>query len=167
MSVSSSASWGSDPAVGEAVRAAGWYEGRHVDVSTWCSKLASAGFELNDLAPRIWSEYGDLTIVSAPERHPASLHIDPVDACIDFADEARRMSRRLSENFSPLGMWGGQFRAYLGQSGKVLAFGMGTLWDLGDDFAQALACVVIREDYEREQEIDWLPYFGHPVDDDQ
>ncbi|MFJ3101901.1 SUKH-3 domain-containing protein [Streptomyces sp. NPDC086835] len=149
---------GDRPAVLEALRAAGWAEGREYDISGWMEELGGAGFEPGPLARRVWSEFGGLTIRSATQRvPPSSLRIDPVDACIDALDESRVLSRRFGENCSPLGMWAVQFRSYIAESGLVVAIGLRDMWVLGPTFAEALAHVVVGGgDESRRQQADWL-----------
>ncbi|WP_329154622.1 SUKH-3 domain-containing protein [Streptomyces anulatus] len=134
---------GCGPSVLEALGAAGWSAGRRVDTGTWTRKLVAAGFELNDVATAAWAEFGELTIKSSPARVPSSsLHVDPVDACIDASEEARKLRRRYGENYSPLGMWSIQYRSYVAASGRVIAVGAGFMWQLGTSFAEALTYVV-------------------------
>ncbi|MFJ2027657.1 SUKH-3 domain-containing protein [Streptomyces sp. NPDC087897] len=134
---------GRGPSVVDALRDAGWRAGRRIDTTAWTRRLVAAGFTLNDRAGPVWAEFGGLTIRSAPARVPASsLRLDPVDACIDAAEEARRMSHWFGENLSPLGMWSIQYRAYVGASGQVIAVGAGFQWRLGASFAEALSYVV-------------------------
>lgn len=103
----------------------------------------AAGFELNDVATAVWAEFGELTIRSSPARVPSSsLHLDPVDACIDASAEAQTLRRRYGENYSPLGMWSIQYRSYVAASGRVIAVGPGFMWELGTSFAEALIYVV-------------------------
>ncbi|OKJ56162.1 hypothetical protein AMK28_15110 [Streptomyces sp. CB02115] len=103
----------------------------------------AAGFEFNDVATAVWAEFGELTIKSSPARVPSSsLLLDPVDACIDASEEARKLRRRYGENYSPLGMWSIQYRSYVAASGRVIAVGAGFMWQLGTSFAEALTYVV-------------------------
>ncbi|MBO7935687.1 MULTISPECIES: SUKH-3 domain-containing protein [Streptomyces] len=145
-------------AVREALRRAGWTEGRQVDVSHWVEELEAVGYRPHPLARRIWSEYGGLTVRSAPEREPgSSLYIDPVDACIDSFEESVTIGDRYGEDFSPLGMWSSQFRSYVSASGTVVAVTVRTVWDLGASFAEALAYTVEGDGRgSRARRADWL-----------
>jgi hypothetical protein len=120
--------------------------------------LEATGFELNDLSRRIWAEFGDLTIESSEARFPSSsLHVDPVDACIDAPDEASTLKRKLGENYSPLGMWSVQFRSYISESGRAIAVGPRVMWELGLSFAEALDFVVNGDGgKDRARRVDWL-----------
>ncbi|MGW4503899.1 SUKH-3 domain-containing protein [Streptomyces sp. NPDC004436] len=142
----------------EALGAAGWRAGRRIDTAAWTRQLVAVGFELNNVAPALWTEFGDLTIESSPARVPgSSLHVDPVDACVDCFTEARRLERRYGENHSPLGMWSVQYRSYVAASGRVIAVGPGVMWHLGTDFAEALAYVVDGDGgADRTERADWL-----------
>ncbi|MFH8452129.1 SUKH-3 domain-containing protein [Streptomyces fungicidicus] len=142
----------------EALGAAGWTAGRKIATEDWTQQLAAAGFELNDSAVEVWAEFGELTIKSGPARVPASsLHIDPVDACIDTAAEASRLRHRYAESYSPLGMWSVQFRSYIAASGRVVAVGPNVLWLLGSTFAEALAYVVDGDaGINRAEQTNWL-----------
>ncbi|MEU1200018.1 SUKH-3 domain-containing protein [Streptomyces sp. NPDC005813] len=146
------------PSMLEALGVAGWTAGRRIATAGWAQQLTGAGFELNDLALGIWAEFGELTIKSSPARVPgSSLHIDPVDACIDTAQEARALRRRYTENYSPLGMWSVQFRSYVATSGRVVAVGPNWLWPLGSTFMEAVAYVVDGDGgANRAEQADWL-----------
>ncbi|MFD3309317.1 SUKH-3 domain-containing protein [Streptomyces sp. NPDC058694] len=142
----------------EALGVAGWAEGRKIATAGWTQQLTGAGFELNDMALGVWAEFGELTIKSSAVRVPgSSLHIDPVDACIDTAEEAFTLRRRYAENYSPLGMWSVQFRSYIAASGRVVAVGPNVLWTLGSTFVEALAYVVDGDGgVDRAEQADWL-----------
>ncbi|MFE2064029.1 SUKH-3 domain-containing protein [Streptomyces sp. NPDC059467] len=142
----------------DALRIAGWTAGRAVATGDWTRQLTAAGFKLNDAAVGIWAEFGDLTIKSCPARAPASsLHIDPVDACIDTAAEAASLRHRYAENYSPLGTWSVQFRSYIAASGHVVAVGPNVLWSLGSTFTEALIYVVYGDGgVDRAEQADWL-----------
>ncbi|MFF2514632.1 SUKH-3 domain-containing protein [Streptomyces sp. NPDC058086] len=146
------------PSVLEALGVAGWTAGRKIATAGWAQQLGGAGFELNDVALGVWAEFGELTIKSSPVRVlGSSLHIDPVDACIDTAEEASTLRRRYAENYSPLGMWSVQFRSYIAASGRVVAVGPNWLWPLGSTFVEALAYVVDGDDgVNRAEQADWL-----------
>jgi hypothetical protein len=106
----------------------------------------------------VWAEFGELTIRSSSSRVPGSLlHMEPVDACIDAAEEASTLKRHYGENYSPLGMWSSQFPAYIAASGRVIAVGPNCLWPLGSTFMEALAYVVVGDGGgSRAQQADWL-----------
>jgi hypothetical protein len=142
----------------DAIGVAGWTAGRKIATGDWTQQLTAAGFELNDAAVEVWAEFGELTIKSCPARVPASsLHIDPVDACVDTAAEASKLRHRYAENYSPLGMWSVQFRSYIAASGRVVAVGPNFLWPLGSTFAEALAYVVDGDaSVNRAEQADWL-----------
>ncbi|MEU6417118.1 hypothetical protein [Streptomyces spiralis] len=85
------------------------------------------------------------------------LREEPVDACIDAAEEAATLRRRYAENYSPLGMWSVQFRSYIAASGRVVAVGPNWLWPLGSTFVEALAYVMEGDGgVNREEQADWL-----------
>ncbi|MFC9626267.1 SUKH-3 domain-containing protein [Streptomyces sp. NPDC056930] len=142
----------------DALGVAGWTAGRKIATGDWTQQLTAAGFELNGVAVGVWTEFGELTIKSCPARVPASsLHIDPVDACVDTAAEASKLRHRYAENYSPLGMWSVQFRSYISASGRVVAVGPNFLWPLGSTFAEALAYVVDGDaGVNRAEQADWL-----------
>ncbi|MFF2040448.1 SUKH-3 domain-containing protein [Kitasatospora sp. NPDC058170] len=150
---------GGDADVRTALLAAGWFEGRRYETATWRRQLVAAGFEINDLAVRVWSEFGMLRVVSSSLREQGcSIVVDPADACIDTMDEAAEIAGRLGQNYSPLGMWSSQFRAYIGVDGHTIAIGPASLWNLGDSFAEALKATVLgRPGVDRPESIDWLP----------
>jgi hypothetical protein len=149
---------GCGPSVLDALSVAGWTAGRQISAAGWIRQLAAAGFELNSAAPGVWAEFGRLRITSSPTRIPgSSLHVDPVDACIDSVAEAAGLRRRYAENYSPLGMWSVQFRSYIAASGRVIAVGPNVLWHLGATFAEALAYVVDGDvGADRAERADWL-----------
>ncbi|MEU1408617.1 SUKH-3 domain-containing protein [Streptomyces sp. NPDC005728] len=149
---------GCGPSVLYALSVAGWTAGRRIATADWTQQLTAAGFELNDAAPRVWAEFGGLRITSSPARVPgSSLHIDPVDACIDAVAEASRLRRGYAENYGPLGMWSVQYRSYIAASGRVIAVGPNVLWHLGATFAEALAYVVDGDaGADRTERADWL-----------
>lgn len=146
------------PSVTDALGAAGWTAGRKIATRDWRRQLTGAGFELNDVAIAVWAEFGELTIESSSTRVPgSSLHMDPVDACIDAAEEASKLRLHYGENYSPLGMWSSQFCAYIAASGRVVAVGPNCLWPLGSSFMEALAYVVDGDGgVNRAERADWL-----------
>ena len=150
--------WGDDPVVLEGIRAAGWFEGRCLDVSGWTLEFQEAGFEVNDRAAQIWKEFGELRIGGRADREPpSSLLVDPVDACIDRVDEAARLRQRFGRNYTPLGWWSAQFRSYIGADGHVVAVSLRTLWHLGFSFPEALVYVVCGDGLgSRAERADWL-----------
>lgn len=136
--------WDAEPAVRDSLEAAGWHSGRRIDISGWVDLLEGQGFQLNAKALRIWENFGGLEILSSPVRDPqSSLHIDPVDACIDAGAESQRLAAIHGAGFSPLGMWSIQYRTWIADSGRVLAVGPGITWELGESFPDALRFVVI------------------------
>jgi hypothetical protein len=146
-----------DPSVVRALVAAGWFPHRRIDITSSVDFLEGAGFQLNGTALRVWEEFGELVIKSSADRVPASsLRVDPVDACIDALDEAVLLSRRLGQNYSPLGMWSVQFRSYIAADGKVIAVGTHTIWELGSSFTEAVTYVVTGGE-DRVHRADWLP----------
>ncbi|MET9116080.1 SUKH-3 domain-containing protein [Streptomyces longwoodensis] len=141
----------------EALGAAGWTAGRKIATGGWTEQMAAAGFELNEAAVGVWTEFGGLMIRSCPARVPASsLHIDPVDACVDTAAEASGLRRRYAENYSPLGMWSVQFGSYIAASGSVVAVGPKVLWPLGSTFLEALTYVLDGDTSVNPEQADWL-----------
>ncbi|MFB7256957.1 SUKH-3 domain-containing protein [Streptomyces nojiriensis] len=149
---------GCGPSVLDALSVAGWTAGRQVDTANWTQQLRAAGFQLNDVVPGVWAEFGGLRIESSVARVPgSSLHVDPADACIDTVEEASMLRRRYAENYSPLGMWSVQFRSYIAASGRVVAVGPNVLWHLGSTFTEALAFVVDGDGgVDRAERADWL-----------
>jgi hypothetical protein len=106
--------------------------------------LEVRGFQVSDLALSIWREFGGLRIRSSPVRDPASsLHVDPVDSCIDAAVESERLADTYGAVYSPLGMWSIQYRSWIADTGRVLAVGPGVIWELGVSFSDALQFVVV------------------------
>jgi hypothetical protein len=129
--------------VGIALREAGWLPGRSVDVTKWVQQLESVGYPVSPYARQVWAEFGNLNIRSLSSRVPkSSLRVDPVDAGIDTVDEAQRLAVRLQATFAPLGMWSSQFRAYVGDQGRVVAVGPRSAWFLGDTIESALRFIV-------------------------
>lgn len=132
-----------NPEVAVALSDAGWHEGRDVDVTGWVLSLKGAGFHLNGHAVRAWRSFGGLTIWSGADREPSSsLRIDPWDACGDRLDESDMLRGRHGVGYSPLGLWSGQFRAYVGDDGRVIATQIGQEYLLGSGVAEALEFVV-------------------------
>lgn len=146
------------PSVLDALGTAGWRAGRKIAIAEWTRQLTGAGFELNSVAVAVWAEFGGLTIESSSTRVPgSSLRMDPVDACVDAAEEASKLRLHHGENFSPLGMWSIQFRTYIAAGGRVVAVGPNWLWPLGSTFVDALAYVVDGDGgVDRAEQADWL-----------
>lgn len=126
-----------------ALNKAGWAPDRAIDISVWIETLEAVGFEINSRARCLWTEFGGLHIRSSSlQRCGSSLAIDPVDACIDAADEANRLLEEYAENHSPLGMWSIQYRTYVAATGRIIAIGPGGDWELGKNLLEALNFVV-------------------------
>ncbi|MDX2708279.1 SUKH-3 domain-containing protein [Streptomyces sp. PA03-6a] len=146
------------PSVRAALGVAGWTPGRTVATEHWRRQLTAAGFEPDDAAVAVWAEFGGLTIRSSPARRPgSSLHVDPVDACVDTAEEASTLRRHYAENHTPLGMWSSQFCCYRAAGGRVIAVGPNVVWHLGATFAEALTYIVDGDGGgSRAEPADWL-----------
>ena len=131
-------------AVISALVSAGWREGRVFDESKWVQFLESQEFIINGEARRLWREYGGLHIKSDSSREPSSsLKVDPIDSSSAVPDDAISLERIYGENYSPIGFWSNQFPAYIAASGRVVAIGPVTDWELGESFESALSFIVI------------------------
>jgi len=131
------------PGVAAALLDAGWRAGRDIDVTDWVRRLEGSGFHLNGHALRAWRSLGGLTIRSGADRVPASsLRVDPVDACAGCAEEGATLRSRHGVGYSPLGLWSAQFRAYVGDDGRVIATQIGQEYLLGGGVDEALEFVV-------------------------
>lgn len=133
-----------NPEVTAALFDAGWHEGRSIDVSGWVRRLEDGGFHLNGHAVRAWRSLGGLTIRSIADREPpSSLYVDPWESCGDRVEEGDMLRSRHGVGYSPLGLWSAQFRAYVGDDGRVIATQLGQEYLLGSGVAETLEFVVI------------------------
>jgi hypothetical protein len=145
-----------EPVLRDALTAAGWYEGRSVDIQNWLRLLEAEGFIMHDGARAALTEFGGLRIKPVVKNVGGSLRFDPYDAASGLADVAATLASDYREIYSPIGMWSAQYVSYLGESGRVLAMGPGWDWELGNSFESALefvargrqdvTCVKVRTD---------------------
>ena len=133
-----------NPEVAAALFDAGWHQGRNIDVSDWVRRLEDGGFHLNGHAVQAWRALGGLTIRSRADREPpSSFYVDPWDSCGDRVEEGDMLRSRHGVDYSPLGLWSAQFRAYVGDDGRVIATQLGQEYLLGSGVAEALEFVVL------------------------
>lgn len=131
-----------------ALRGAGWYEGRCVDIANWVKMLTQEGFDIFPSATSIAEELNDLYLV--PNREPGHKD-DRGDVEFSLASVTGTIDRKLYSDFRsqigektfPLGMVYGAFFFHIGQSNKIYLEGDGRVALLAENIESFLNLMVL------------------------
>lgn len=136
---------GFHPEVQGALREAGWFPGRQVDVEKW-SALEDGGYVFHDMAREILAGIDDLTITPVRETGPNFVNDDPfvVDPAEGWGSRgiAEDIEDQFGGQYFPLGAWLSYSTVFVESSGRVVVAGFGPIWELGTTFEDALDLLV-------------------------
>ncbi|MGW4061189.1 SUKH-3 domain-containing protein [Amycolatopsis sp. NPDC004747] len=126
-----------------ALNRAGWHPDRSVDISAWEAELAAEGYRLRPIAAAALRSFGGLSLPPVHRAGPdftndEPLTVDPVLAGSGHRELARELASELGGNWYPLGEWLSSSSVFVEDSGRVVATGLGWLWELGESVDEAV-----------------------------
>jgi hypothetical protein len=135
------------PDVLAAISASGWLPGRRVDVDRWIAPLRGEGYRVSPLAKEILSSLGGLVVdpvnISGPNfSNDEPLNFDPISAGSGQRELAEEVENILGGSYFPIGEWLSFSSVFVESGGRVVATGMGWIWELGKTFEEGLELAV-------------------------
>ncbi|WP_083255231.1 SUKH-3 domain-containing protein [Amycolatopsis orientalis] len=130
-----------------ALAASGWSVGRRVDVGQWIKPLEDEGYRAHPLAEEILAVLGGLSIEPVNRVGPnfsndEPYDFDPLAAGAGHRDLAEEVERVLGGDYFPIGEWLSYSSVFVEAEGRVVAAGMGWIWELGSTFEYSLELAV-------------------------
>ncbi|MCX4506658.1 MULTISPECIES: SUKH-3 domain-containing protein [Streptomyces] len=130
-----------------ALIASGWSVGRRVDAGQWMKPLESEGYRPHSLAEEILASVGGLSIgpvngVGPNFRNGEPYNFDPFAAGLGQRDLAEEVEGVLGGDYFPIGEWLSYSSVFVEARGRVIASGMGWIWELGSTFEDSLELAV-------------------------
>ncbi|WP_419723315.1 SUKH-3 domain-containing protein [Streptosporangium roseum] len=135
------------PDVLTAIKASGWAPGRRVDISQWVTSLASEGYHASPLAKEVLSSLGRLVVDPTNSNglnfsNDEPLNFDPISAGSGQRELAQEVESILGGSYFPIGEWLSYSSVFLESGGRMVATGMGWIWELGATFEDGLELAV-------------------------
>lgn len=130
-----------------ALSVSGWSPQRRVDTSHWVKPLESEGYRIHPLAEEVLATMGGLTIEPISRIGPnfsndEPFNFDPLAAGTGQRDMAMEVEGILGGVYFPIGEWLSYSSVFIEAEGRVVATGMGWIWELGVTFEGALELAV-------------------------
>lgn len=130
-----------------ALYAAGWSGGRKVDADRWVKPLESEGRRSHPWAGEILTSVGGLSIEPVNRVGPnfsndEPYNFDPFAAGSGRRDLVAEVEGVLGGNYFPIGEWLSYSSVFVEAGGRVVAVGMGWIWELGSTFEDSLELAV-------------------------
>lgn len=129
------------------LRHAGWHPWRRVDVSLWTTPLRQEGYTPHPLAEEVLAALGGLTVPPLNTAGPYFTNdepftFDPLAAGSGQRALAREIEQTLGGSYFPLGEWLSHASVFVEKDGRVVAAGLGWIWELGPVFEDALELAI-------------------------
>jgi hypothetical protein len=126
-----------------ALKAAGWFPGRKVEVGQTVTELVAEGYRSNPFATAFLEELSGLRIAPINSDGPnftntEPLIIDPSGVGRRHRSEAAEVESVADEDVFPVAWWLSHSYVYVTASARVLAFSSGLIWSLGEGPEQGL-----------------------------
>ncbi|MFF5441075.1 SUKH-3 domain-containing protein [Streptomyces achromogenes] len=130
-----------------ALVASGWSAGRQVDAGRWVEPLEREGYRSHPLAEEILAAVGGLSIepvsrVGPNFKNDEPYNFDPFAAGSGQRDLATEVEGALGGHYFPVGEWLSYSSVFVEAGGRVVAAGMGWIWELGSTFEASLELAV-------------------------
>ncbi|MFG2571397.1 SUKH-3 domain-containing protein [Streptomyces sp. NPDC048481] len=130
-----------------ALRQAGWSPDRKVSTAQWLEPLQSEGFRAHPLAGEILASLGGLTVEPGNRVGPNftnedPLTFDPLEAGAGQRGTAEEVEGILGGSYFPIGEWLSYSSVFVEAGGRVIATGMGWIWELGATVEAALELAI-------------------------
>ncbi|MFD4117334.1 SUKH-3 domain-containing protein [Streptomyces niveus] len=131
----------------EALAASGWSVRRAVDAGQWVKPLESEGYRAHPLAGEVLAALGGLSIdpinrVGPNFHNDEPFNLDPFAAGSGQRALAVEVETVLGGDYFPIGEWLSYSSVFLEAEGRVVAAGMGWIWELGPTFEESLELAV-------------------------
>ncbi|MFI0416794.1 SUKH-3 domain-containing protein [Spongiactinospora sp. 9N601] len=135
------------PEVLSALRAAGWTPGRKVATVSWVEPLARAGHVVSPLAEAVLASLGGLVIQPAAGGESCFLNgepfsVDPLAAGSGQRAMGMAIESMLGGSYFPIAEWLSYSSVFLEAGGRMVACGLGWIWELGGTFEEGLELAV-------------------------
>ncbi|MFE4828725.1 SUKH-3 domain-containing protein [Streptomyces sp. NPDC056672] len=136
-----------NPATVSALRQAGWYPGRHLDVSSDIQSLEAQGYIPSPLATAFLESFRGLKIGPARENGPNFINgepffVDAVGAGGRHQDESSAIGSALGGSWFPVGWWLSYSHVFMRPDGAVAAYANGLIWSIGSTPYEGLDLMV-------------------------
>ncbi|MEU8939245.1 SUKH-3 domain-containing protein [Streptomyces goshikiensis] len=133
-----------------ALRDAGWHPQRRVSVSPWLDSLQQEGYLPNLQAEEILAALGGLAIEPINQSGPnfsndEPFNFDPISAGSGQRGLASEIEGVLGGQYFPIGEWLSYSSVFIEADGKVVAAGLGWIWEMGSTFEDALELAICAE----------------------
>lgn len=135
------------PELLSALRSSGWSPERHVAIDHWVEPLEREGYRSHRLARDILASLGGLSIEPANRHGPnftndEPFNVDPLEAGAGQRGMAAEIEQVLGGAYFPIGEWLSYSSVFVEAQGRVIATGMGWMWELGSTFEEALELAI-------------------------
>ncbi|WP_405660391.1 SUKH-3 domain-containing protein [Streptomyces sp. RK9] len=130
-----------------ALVASGWSAERAVDPDRWVEPLEREGYRVHPLAEEVLAVVGGLSVEPVNRVGPnfsndEPYNFDPLEAGAGQRDLAVEVEGVLGGDYFPIGEWLSHSSVFLEAGGRVVAAGMGWIWELGATFEESLELAV-------------------------
>ncbi|MFF2331207.1 MULTISPECIES: SUKH-3 domain-containing protein [unclassified Streptomyces] len=130
-----------------ALRDAGWHPRRRVGVSPWLDSLQQEGYLPNQQAEEILAALGGLVIEPINQSgsnfsNDEPFNFDPISAGSGQRGLATEIEGVLGGQYFPIGEWLSYSSVFIEAEGKVVAAGLGWIWEMGSTFEDALELAI-------------------------
>ncbi|WP_120719582.1 SUKH-3 domain-containing protein [Streptomyces hundungensis] len=135
------------PELLQALSDAGWDPQRRVDVSAWSDALRQEGYVPNQQVDEVLAALGGLTIEPVNQAGPnfsndEPLNLDPISAGSGQRALALEIEQVLGGQYFPIGEWLSYSSVFMEADGRVVAAGLGWIWEMGSSFEDALELAI-------------------------
>jgi len=125
-----------NPTTVSALRLAGWYPGRHVDVSSDIRSLEAQAYIAHPAVVSFLESFQGLKIGPAREDGPNFINgepffVDAVGAGRRHQDESLAIGSTMGGSWFPVGWWLSYSHVFMRQDGALAAYANGLIWNIG------------------------------------
>ncbi|MEU6172771.1 SUKH-3 domain-containing protein [Streptantibioticus parmotrematis] len=131
----------------QALRDAGWESRRRVDIDPWVASLRQEGYHSNVKAEEILAALGGLVVQPVNKFGPnfsndEPLNFDPISGGSGQRALALEIEEVLGGRYFPVGEWLSYSGVFVEARGRMVAAGLGWIWEMGATFEDALELAV-------------------------
>ncbi len=130
-----------------ALEASEWSANRAVDLDRWVDPLEREGYRAHPLAREVLAALGGLSVDPINQAGPNFTHdepynFDPLAAGSGQREFAMEVEAVLGGHYFPIGEWLSCSSVFIESEGRVVAAGMGWIWELGSTFEESLELAI-------------------------